>query len=235
MTGFGDAEQEAGHFHDEAALWRIFFEENRDGIVVLRGDGSVFCANDRFTAMLGYTRAEAERLHVWDWDSQFDRSQLEAMLQSVGPTGDYFETRHRRKDGQNLEVEITTNAAQHNGAKLIFCNCRDITERKRDHERIRQLATTDSLTGICNRAEFIRRLNEEMGRAARFNRPLALLMYDLDHFKRINDTFGHDAGDEVLKTIVGWSTRPSAGKTSTPAGAAKSSWCCSPKPTAMLR
>jgi diguanylate cyclase (GGDEF)-like protein/PAS domain S-box-containing protein len=202
MTGFGDGGRGTAHFDDEAALWRIFFEENRDGIAIIRVDGSVFCANERFAAMLGCTRDEVEAMHVWDWDSQFDRSQLEHMLQTVGSTGDNFETRHRRRDGSEVDVEITTNAAFYKGAKLIFCNCRDITERKRDHERIRQLATTDSLTGIVNRAEFSRRLVEEIGRAVRFERPLALMMYDLDHFKRVNDTFGHAVGDEVLKTTV---------------------------------
>ncbi|ABI56870.1 GGDEF domain-containing protein [Alkalilimnicola ehrlichii MLHE-1] len=117
-------------------------------------------------------------------------------------TGDYFETRHRRKDGSDITVEITTNAAYYKGVKLIFCNCRDITERKRDQERIRYLATTDALTGIMNRGEFTRHLTKEIERAARFNRPVAVVMYDLDHFKRVNDTYGHDAGDEVLKTAV---------------------------------
>ena len=187
---------------DEAALWRIFFEENRDGIVVLRGDGSVYRANDRFAFMLGYTREEVEQLHLWDWDSHIERSQLAAMLASVQSDGDHFETRHVRKDGHEIAVEISTNAAFYKGVKLIFCNCRDITERKRNEERIRQLATTDALTGISNRGEFNRRLSAEMRRAVRYRRPLALMMYDLDHFKRINDAFGHDVGDEVLKAVV---------------------------------
>ncbi len=184
---------------DEAALWRIFFEQNRDGIVMLREDGSVYCANNRFASMLGYTTDEVERLHLWEWDCQYERSVLMEMLKSVKPCGDFFETRHRRKDGSEFTVEVTTNAAYYHGAKLIFCNCRDITERKRDQERIRRLATTDALTGIANRGEFSRRLATEMQRARRFGRPMAVVMYDLDHFKRVNDTYGHQVGDEVLK------------------------------------
>ncbi|MDZ7852307.1 MAG: GGDEF domain-containing protein [Halomonas sp.] len=64
------------------------------------------------------------------------------------------------------------------------------------------LATTDPLTGIANRREFARSLKLEMARANRFHRPLALIMYDLDHFKRINDTFGHNVGDSVLRATT---------------------------------
>ena len=65
------------------------------------------------------------------------------------------------------------------------------------------LATTDSLTGIANRREFITVLEAEVDRVKRYGTPLSLAMYDLDHFKRVNDTFGHDVGDYVLQTSTG--------------------------------
>ncbi|WP_022961086.1 sensor domain-containing diguanylate cyclase [Halopseudomonas pelagia] len=190
------------HLRDQVALWSIFFEQNRDGISVLRTDGSVYRANKRFADMLGYTVDEAHQLHVWEWDSQFDRDTIVGMLQSVDFSGDHFDTRHQRKDGRVIDVEVTSNGAYYNGTKLIFCNHRDITERKRDQQEIHKLATTDTLTGIASRGEFSRILSEEIDRATRYGRPLALIMYDIDHFKRVNDTFGHHAGDEVLKTVV---------------------------------
>lgn len=78
----------------------------------------------------------------------------------------------------------------------------DITERKLADEKIRILATTDGLTGINNRQEFTRILENEIERAKRYGTPLSLIMYDIDHFKYVNDNFGHDVGDEVLCTFV---------------------------------
>jgi diguanylate cyclase (GGDEF)-like protein len=87
-------------------------------------------------------------------------------------------------------------------AGLIRIYVTDITQRKRNETEIHLLATTDSLTGITNRSEFSRILASEMDRAKRYGAPLSLIMYDLDYFKRVNDTFGHDAGDEVLRAVT---------------------------------
>lgn len=77
-----------------------------------------------------------------------------------------------------------------------------VTQRKRAEEEIHLLATTDSLTGIANRREFVRILEGEVDRARRYGVPLSLAMYDLDNFKRVNDTYGHDAGDDVLQAVT---------------------------------
>jgi diguanylate cyclase (GGDEF)-like protein len=69
-------------------------------------------------------------------------------------------------------------------------------------EALRQLATRDELTGLLNRREFDRILEEEKERALRFSDPLALLMIDVDHFKAINDSYGHPVGDAVLREIA---------------------------------
>jgi diguanylate cyclase (GGDEF)-like protein len=78
----------------------------------------------------------------------------------------------------------------------------DISKRKRLEEQLRQLAVTDPLTGAFNRRYLLHVMETEISRARRHARPLALIMFDLDHFKRINDHFGHDQGDAVLKSIA---------------------------------
>jgi diguanylate cyclase (GGDEF)-like protein len=89
------------------------------------------------------------------------------------------------------------------GLDLIRVYVLDITQRKMAEKEIHLLATTDSLTGITNRREFTAILAGEVDRAKRYGTPLSLAMYDLDLFKRVNDTFGHDVGDYVLQAVTG--------------------------------
>ena len=75
-------------------------------------------------------------------------------------------------------------------------------ENARLFEETRRLATVDSLTGIYNRGYFMKLAQQEFQRAARYHKPLSLIMFDIDHFKEVNDTYGHLIGDQVLKAIV---------------------------------
>ena len=79
---------------------------------------------------------------------------------------------------------------------------RDITERKHLQEKLLQQATTDELTGIFNRRQFVVMALNELRRATRFKTPVALALLDIDYFKNINDTYGHAAGDAVLQTFT---------------------------------
>lgn len=78
----------------------------------------------------------------------------------------------------------------------------DISERKNLEEELARLATTDALTGLYNRHRFNELLEQEVARARRYHAPLSLIMFDLDYFKNINDTYGHAVGDQVLRSVA---------------------------------
>ncbi len=129
------------HFEDLTRR-RILIDQSRDGIVVLDKHGKVWEANRRFAEMLGYSAEEVARLHVWDWETVATREELQTTIAEIGPAGDHFETIHRRRDGSTFPVEISTNGVDTAGGKLVFCVCRDISERKRAAEA---LARKDAL------------------------------------------------------------------------------------------
>ncbi|HHD64023.1 MAG TPA: diguanylate cyclase [Desulfobulbaceae bacterium] len=79
---------------------------------------------------------------------------------------------------------------------------RDVTTLKQAEEQLQRLSTTDPLTGAYNRRMFMDLLVRELQRASRYGEPFSLLMFDIDHFKRINDQYGHNAGDRVLQEVV---------------------------------
>ncbi|WEY37683.1 GGDEF domain-containing protein [Paraburkholderia sp. SUR17] len=101
--------------------------------------------------------------------------------------------------GQILVSVLREEAGELSGYSVVI---RDTTERKVASDNLERLLTRDRLTGAANRAHFFRVAAAETQRAKRHARPLALVMFDADHFKRANDTAGHKAGDEVLKRIV---------------------------------
>jgi PAS domain S-box-containing protein len=123
---------------NEATRRLILIEHSRDGIVILDQDGAVYEANRRFAEMLGYSPEEVLKLNVWDWEYLYPPEQVREMINTVGEAGDHFTTRHRRKDGTTYDVEISTNGAMFAGQKLIFCVCRDISERTRTEKALKE-------------------------------------------------------------------------------------------------
>jgi len=115
----------------------------------------------------------------------------------------HTEFRIRHGDGSIRWIEARSTPAKEADGSILWTGILlDITQRMEAEEKVRTMAITDGLTGINNRQEFSRLLDKEIERAIRYNTPLTLVMYDLDHFKLVNDRFGHDTGDDVLRTVV---------------------------------
>jgi diguanylate cyclase (GGDEF)-like protein len=103
----------------------------------------------------------------------------------------------RTSDGRRIRVRCTV--MRDGGRMLTYC---DITDLARQAERLEKLATTDTLTGLTNRRHFLALADKEWSRFQRYQRPLTMLMVDVDHFKAINDRFGHATGDDALKLVA---------------------------------
>jgi PAS domain S-box-containing protein len=106
--------------------------------VVLDIDAKVVEANHRFAEMLGYTLEEVYKLHTWDWDKNYTQEQLLEMGWNADEQGIHLETKHTRKDGSVIDVDISISAAMCSGQKLIFCVQRDITDRKKAEKAERE-------------------------------------------------------------------------------------------------
>jgi len=117
------------------------------------------------------------------------------------------EERLLRLDQREIDVEMSSLPIPYGGQSAWQLVMRDISRRKELERELRIMATTDQLTGICNRAHFEEHLAQAIREVDRYDGNLCLLMFDLDRFKEVNDELGHDGGDDVLKQVV---TRVSA-------------------------
>jgi diguanylate cyclase (GGDEF)-like protein len=127
-------------------------------------------------------------------------NQLEALIASriaVVRAGDPTPQDIRTRDGRHIRTRCAI--LPDGGRMLTYC---DITDLVRNAEQLEQLATIDPLTGLCNRRQFVTLAEAEWARFQRYHRPLSMLMIDIDHFKPVNDRFGHAAGDEALALVA---------------------------------
>jgi diguanylate cyclase (GGDEF)-like protein/PAS domain S-box-containing protein len=169
----------------------------REGIVVTDSDGKVVLMNPAAELLLGKSMRElVDRGFMSLID---DPSGLKNLLER-DPSIKEPETVHFNQ--RVLSVYAATIRTPQGGVVGSAALIRDITEEKRLEERLRRLSTTDGLTGLFNRRHLDETLTTELERALRYNAPLSIMMFDVDHFKRFNDEHGHDQGDRVLQAIA---------------------------------
>jgi len=192
---------------------RALAESAYDAIIMIDAKGRVSFWNDAAEQLFGYTENEVldRDLHPLisppeGWE-EVDRGMGAFSAQGKGPgVGTIAEVVAMHKDGTRFKAERSIASFRLEGEWYAVATIRDITERKATEAKLLELATTDSLTGLYNRRRFMELCEQEFSRSVRYSRSLAMLMLDIDHFKKVNDEYGHDAGDQVLRSLSEVST-----------------------------
>jgi diguanylate cyclase (GGDEF)-like protein/PAS domain S-box-containing protein len=195
----------ARHMLAEERL-RVIGAAAQDAIIMMDSKERIAFWNEAAHRMFGYSELEARGKHLrelivperyrTDFEKNFDCVRQSEPGHVVGKT---LELAGLRKDGTQIVTEHSIAGVSIDGQWHTICIVRDITERKQFEDRIRHLANYDSLTGLPNRMLFYDRLRQAINLAERNRHELSLLYLDLDKFKVVNDSLGHDAGDEILK------------------------------------
>ncbi|WP_435620644.1 PAS domain S-box protein [Thermoanaerobacterium thermosulfurigenes] len=181
-----------------------------DAIIMIDGYGKVTFWNPAAERILGYSKDEilGKELHTFMiLDEQLYSSYKKAIekFRHSGEgsiVGKTVEMKTVHKKGHEIDVELSLSVVKINGSWHAIGIIRDISERKKFEELLYLRSVTDPLTGIYNRRFFMDILEKEVEMTKRNKKPFSLIMFDLDHFKNVNDYFGHAAGDMVLKRVV---------------------------------
>jgi diguanylate cyclase (GGDEF)-like protein/PAS domain S-box-containing protein len=184
----------------------LVFDSALEGIMVTDRHGKIERVNQAFTRLTGYEAEEVlgrspNLLNSGHQGPEFYKQMWHSLVTNGHWQGEIW---NRRKNGE-LYLEYLTITSIHDAHGQISHYAgifSDITQRRQNEERLRYLATHDVLTGLANRALFEERLERAIFHANQNKRQVAVMYLDLDRFKLVNDTLGHNAGDEVLKVVA---------------------------------
>jgi diguanylate cyclase (GGDEF)-like protein/PAS domain S-box-containing protein len=190
-------------------VFQALVENTNDVIMVLDatplsdGGPKIVYVNPAFEKLMGYTAADVigqnpKMLQGPGTDDKTRYKIRKAMREGVSIRSQIL---NYDKAGNELWLDINMVPLFDENGSLVYYAAieRDLTEYKKLQAHLENMATIDSLTGLANRQAFMQRAKNEFNRARRYARPLTVVMIDIDHFKAINDQYGHAAGDDVLR------------------------------------
>ncbi len=181
----------------------IVFEHTLEAVVISDEEHKILTVNKAFTDITGYTKKEVVGKDfnlLWCSDEKQADQSNNILFELLTKGSWQGEVHQRHKDGHQFPAHLSVIEGERSkDTKHYISIFYDITYRKQSEEKLYQLAHFDPLTKLSNRHAFLNRLEESIARAKRYEKKCAVFFMDLDGFKAINDTYGHNAGDEVLK------------------------------------
>jgi len=193
----------------QTAHFRSLVTSSTD-LVLVFGDGGCRYASESVASMLGHPEEDLLGEGFERFVHADDRLLVCAAYEHGEPHEIVFRVANDFHEWRHLEAHVT-DLRDDRRIRGIVLNARDVTERVRLEEELTHQAFHDGLTGLANRALFRDRLDQSLARSERSGEGLAVLMLDLDGFKQVNDSLGHDAGDQLLEEVArrfGGVTRP---------------------------
>jgi diguanylate cyclase (GGDEF)-like protein/PAS domain S-box-containing protein len=184
----------------ELKIVKLALENSLDSVIVHTADGRVVYFNDVATAHAGLSRDEFAALPAWGFSGNFTPQQRTAMIAQIAEHGSLVFRSERMVNGECRNVEVHACYAPGNAddEPLVVSISHDVTQKMRAEEILKHQAFHDSLTGLANRALFEDRLALAIAGAKRHGNILGIAYVDVDEFKAVNDSHGHEVGDRVL-------------------------------------
>ena len=191
------------HAEEQLRLAAKVFDRAGEAIAITDADGNIITVNDAFCQITGYSHGEVigqnpRLLQSGKHGQEFYEAMWRSLVEQGSWQGEIF---NRRKSGEIYPEWLTVNSVRDDSGDVVnyVAIFSDITAIKTSQRKIEFLATHDELTGIPNRSLLMDRLKHAVAQAKRQKSKLAVLFIDLDNFKVINDSLGHDVGDQLLK------------------------------------
>jgi diguanylate cyclase (GGDEF)-like protein/PAS domain S-box-containing protein len=190
------------------ARYRLLFERSADPVYIhgldAAGEPTRFIAvNDATCDLLGYTREELLGLTPRAIDAAPAPGQLRREMAELLQEGTVrYESVRRTRGGELIPMEISSSLTEVQGELVVLSISRDLRERQREVRRLEELTLRDALTGLFNRRGLDVMLPQQAKRAKRSGCPVIVVYGDIDRFKTLNDTYGHERGDDVLVAVA---------------------------------